>query len=117
MPTGSTAEPGPARLTSESHDRTLGPNNGRILGYDQIQRYLITSQFTQLVQNGLAGTVGTSVQQLRALVMERTKQGYSVVAGVEHSAESQRQRQSRTRSRGSRTGNGRGRGSSASKAT
>jgi len=97
-------------------DCTLGPNNGRILGYDQIQRYLITSQFTPLVQNGLAGTVGTSVQQLRALVMERTKQGYSVVAGVEHSAESQRQRQSRTRSRGSRKGNGRGRGSSASKA-
>jgi hypothetical protein len=58
------------------------------------------------VQNGLAGTVGTSIEQLRDLVRERAREGYSVVAGVEHSRESPKQRQNRARSRGRKRSDG-----------
>jgi hypothetical protein len=83
-------------------DCTLGPRNGRIFSYDRIERYLITSQFAPLVQHGLAGTVGTTIEQLNDLVRQRVAQGNSVTAGVEHADESPRGRQSRHRSRGSR---------------
>ena len=39
--------------------------NSRYLGYPQVERYLVGDQFVELVKHGLAGTVGTSVEQLR----------------------------------------------------
>jgi hypothetical protein len=44
-------------------DCTLGPRNGRIIGYKSVERYLVTTQFAELVQHGLAGTVGTTVDE------------------------------------------------------
>ncbi|MGP4018790.1 hypothetical protein [Saccharopolyspora sp. 5N708] len=79
---------------------TRGPRNGRILGYETVERYLVTTQFTELVQHGLAGTVGTTVEQLRELVVNRALEGYSVTAGIEHATETERERQNRVRARG-----------------
>jgi len=88
-------------------DCTRGPRDGRVFSYDNVDRYLVTTQFAELVQHGLAGTIGTSVEQLRELVVRRVREGYSVTAGVEHSTETARERQGRTRSRSTgKKGNG-----------
>ncbi|MGH3617992.1 MAG: hypothetical protein ACRDQV_08185 [Pseudonocardiaceae bacterium] len=88
-------------------DCTRGPREGRLFSYDNVDRYLVTTQFAELVQHGLAGTIGTSVEQLRELVVRRVREGYSVTAGVEHSTETARERQGRTRSRSTgKKGNG-----------
>ncbi|MCA1707710.1 MAG: hypothetical protein LC808_32340 [Actinobacteria bacterium] len=89
-------------------DCTLGPRNGRVLSYKNVERYLITTQFAELVQHGLAGTVGTSVKTLRELVVGRAQAGYSVTAGVEHATETDRDRQARVRARSTAKKKGKG---------
>jgi hypothetical protein len=84
-------------------DCTLGPRGGRILGYKQVERHVINTQFVDLVTHGLAGTIGTSADQLRSLVEQRVRDGQSVVVGVESSRETAKERQQRTRQRGPRT--------------
>ncbi|QGK68918.1 hypothetical protein GIY23_04640 [Allosaccharopolyspora coralli] len=81
-------------------DRITGRNGGKILGYDTIDRYMVTTQFTNLVQHGLCGTVGTTIEELRSIVESRAQQGHSVVVGIEHSNENARSRQNRSRARG-----------------
>jgi hypothetical protein len=81
---------------------TLGPRGGRVLGYDQVGRHLTSTQFAELVKEGLAGTVGTSIEDLRKLGRERAVEGHSVVVAVESSRESAKDRQRRVRSRGAR---------------
>ncbi|RKR90542.1 hypothetical protein BDK92_4918 [Micromonospora pisi] len=86
-------------------DCTLGSRTGsqaRLLGYDQVERHLVNTQFIELVKHGLTGTVGTSVTQLRNLVMRRVEEGRSVVLARESSNESNRERAKRTRSRGTK---------------
>ena len=75
--------------------------NGRMLGYDQVPRHLVNTQFIELVQHGLVGTIGVTVEQLRALVEERVQSGHDTVVGVERSRESARARQKRVRDRSS----------------
>jgi hypothetical protein len=55
-----------------------------------------------LVKHGLAGTVGTTREQLYALVKQRVSAGHSVVMAAESSEESVRARQARTRDRGAK---------------
>ena len=86
-------------------DCTRGVQEGgtaRLLGYDQVERHLVSTQFVELVKHGLAGTVGTTVEQLRDLVRRRVNDGHSVVVATEHSGESAIERQRRTRSRASK---------------
>ncbi|MGV9328204.1 hypothetical protein [Streptosporangium sandarakinum] len=86
-------------------DCTRGVQAGseaRLLGYDQVERYLINTQFIELVKHGLAGTVGTTAKELYSLVQDRIERGQSVVLAAERSRESVRARQKRTRSRGSK---------------
>ncbi|MGW1809151.1 hypothetical protein [Streptomyces sp. NPDC002078] len=80
-------------------DCTRGPRDGRIISYERVGRYLVSSQFTELVKHGLVGTVGTSVEQLREFGLKRAQEGYSVVMGVETSEETPRERSTRIRSR------------------
>ncbi|MEW5627269.1 hypothetical protein AB1388_11955 [Streptomyces hydrogenans] len=85
-------------------DCTRGPNGGRRLGYDYADRHLINSQFIELVKHGLAGTVGTSREELLALGTERALEGYSVTIATElgdgrHPGELVRERQRRAHSR------------------
>lgn len=89
-------------------DCTLGSRNGRILSYKSVERHLVTTQFAELVQHGLAGTVGTTVEQLRELVIRRAQEGYSITAGVEHATETVRDRQDRVRSRSTAKKKGKG---------
>ncbi|MFJ2838746.1 hypothetical protein ACIO52_25630 [Nocardia sp. NPDC087230] len=82
--------------------RTRGDGTaGRMLGYPQVSRHLINSQFIELVQNGLVGTSGVTVEQVRGLVNERVRDGHSVVTGTERSPETARVRQKRVHDRGS----------------
>lgn len=77
-------------------------STARILGYDQVERHLTGTQFIDLVKHGLAGTVGTTREQLYALVKQRVSVGHSVVMATESSEESVRARQTRTRDRGAK---------------
>ncbi|WP_282693284.1 hypothetical protein [Streptomyces sp. CC208A] len=86
-------------------DCTRGRREGgtaRILGYDQVERHLTGTQFIDLVKHGLVGTVGTTREQLYALVKRRVDSGHSVVVATESSEESVRARQTRTRDRGAK---------------
>ncbi|MEU5372265.1 hypothetical protein ABZ362_25380 [Streptomyces sp. NPDC005951] len=86
-------------------DCTRGKRSGsdtRILGYNQIERHLTGTQFIDLVKHGLAGTIGTTREQLYALVKQRVDDGHSVVVATESSDESVRARQTRTRDRGAK---------------
>ncbi|MEU8321050.1 hypothetical protein AB0C33_22085 [Nonomuraea sp. NPDC048881] len=74
----------------------------RYLGYKQVERYLVNTQFIELVKHGLAGTVGTTPEQLHSLVQARIEAGQSVVVATKRSRESVSARQKRTRSRGSK---------------
>ncbi|MFD5590715.1 hypothetical protein [Streptomyces griseorubiginosus] len=77
-------------------------SEARILGYEQVERHLTGTQFIDLVKHGLVGTVGTTREQLHALVKQRVSAGHSVVVGTEFSEESVRVRQTRTRDRGAK---------------
>ncbi|MBD3008392.1 hypothetical protein [Streptomyces sp. 5-10] len=77
-------------------------STARILGYDHVERHLTSTQFIDLVKHGLAGTVGTTREQLYALVKRRVDTGHSVVVATESSEESVRARQARTRNRGAK---------------
>ncbi|MGV9353989.1 hypothetical protein [Streptomyces misionensis] len=68
-------------------DCTLDPRGGRVFGYERANRYLVGSEFTELVKLGLVGTVGTSVEQLRDFGLKRAHEGYSVMLGFEASDE------------------------------
>ncbi|MFJ6212042.1 hypothetical protein ACIQGZ_01675 [Streptomyces sp. NPDC092296] len=77
-------------------------SEARLLGYDQVERHLVSTQFVELVKHGLAGTVGTTAEQLRDLVQRRVSAGHSVVVATEFSEETTIERQRRTRSRASK---------------
>ncbi|MFF3695027.1 hypothetical protein [Streptomyces sp. NPDC002221] len=77
-------------------------STARVLGYDQVERHLTGTQFIDLVKHGLTGTVGTTREQLYALVKQRVSTGHSVVVATESSEESVRARQTRTRDRGAK---------------
>ncbi|MFI0791562.1 hypothetical protein ACH4OY_02490 [Micromonospora rubida] len=86
-------------------DCTLSSRTGsqaRLLGYDQVERHLVNTQFIELVKHGLTGTVGTTAAQLRELVVRRAEEGQSIVLAKESSNESNRERAKRTRSRGTK---------------
>ncbi|MBX4173800.1 MULTISPECIES: hypothetical protein [Streptomyces] len=87
-----------ARVLLED-DCTLGSRGGRLFSYERVGRYLVASEFAELVKLGLVGTVGTSVEQLRDFSLERAREGYSVVLGVETSEETPRDRSVRVRQR------------------
>ena len=80
-------------------DCTLGTRGGRIFSYERVGRYLVGSEFAELVKHGLVGTVGTSVEQLRDFGLKRAREGYSVVLGFETSEETPRARSIRARTR------------------
>ncbi|WP_156161811.1 hypothetical protein [Nocardia vulneris] len=90
------------------HDCTLSGRKrsdgspGRMLGYPQVPRHLVSTQFIELVQHGLAGTIGVTVEQLRAFVFERVRAGHDAVIGTERSQETPNQRQKRIRERSSK---------------
>ena len=76
--------------------------NARYLGYRQVERHLMGNQFVELVKHGLAGTVGTSVEQLRAVVEGRLEAGHSVMTAAERSDESVKEREKRHNKRGAK---------------
>ncbi|MCK9926966.1 hypothetical protein MXD62_07255 [Frankia sp. Mgl5] len=83
-------------------DCTLGSkvnSRARVLGYKNIGRYLVGTQFIELVKHGLSGTIGTTVEQLQSLARKRAEEGQSVVLAMERSRESVKNRQARIRSR------------------
>lgn len=81
---------------------TLGPREGRRLGYKEVERHLVGSQFVELVKHGLAGTVGTSVDDLRTLMNNRLADRHNIMLATERSSETANQRQKRIRTRGSK---------------
>lgn len=86
-------------------DCTRGSQAGstaRILGYQQIERHMVNTQFIELVKHGLAGTVGVTATQLHDLVSRRINDGLSVVVAAEISSESPSARQDRVRKRGAK---------------
>jgi hypothetical protein len=112
-PKEETVDPGPApgmylpvpyvRLLLED-DATHGPNEGRRIGYGYVDRYLGNTQFTELVKNGLVGTVGTTLDDLRTLGMERAEEGMSVAVVVDRAMapprETVKERHKRNHARG-----------------
>ncbi len=112
-PLGETIDPGPApgmylpvpyvRLLLED-DVTRGPNGGTRLGYGYVDRYLGNTEFTELVKNGLVGTVGTTLDDLRSLGMERAEEGMSVSIVVDRATapprETVKERHRRNHTRG-----------------
>lgn len=75
-------------------------SDARILGYRNVERHLVGRQFIELVTHGLVGTVGVSVEELRAFVRTRVAEGQSVMLGVESGTETGSARQKRVRRRG-----------------
>lgn len=112
-PLEETVDPGPApgmylpvpyvRLLLED-DVTQGPNEGTRLGYGYVDRYLGNTQFTELVKNGLVGTVGTTLDDLRTLGMQRAEEGMSVAIVVDRATapprETVKERHRRNHARG-----------------
>ncbi|MGW0672114.1 hypothetical protein [Streptomyces sp. NPDC002746] len=112
-PLTETADPGPApgmylpvpyvRLLMGDAS-TSGPNEGTRLGYGYIERYLGNTEFTQLVKNGLVGTVGTTLDDLTTLGRERAEEGMSVSIVVDRATaptrEVVKERHKRNHSRG-----------------
>ncbi|MDT0550116.1 MULTISPECIES: hypothetical protein [Streptomyces] len=112
-PLEETVDPGPApgmflpvpyvRLLLED-DATQGPNGGTRLGYGYVDRYLGNTEFTALVKNGLVGTVGTTLDELRTLGMERAEEGMSVSIVVDRATapprETVKERHKRNHARG-----------------
>lgn len=80
-------------------DCTLGSRGGRQLGYEQVERHLVGTQFVELIKHGLAGTVGTTVESLRDLVDRRLADRRAVMLASERGSESSKERQTRARSR------------------
>ena len=86
-------------------DCTRGADPGRqarILGYEQVARYLSNKQFVDMVKFGLAGTVRVTADELRKVASERAESGQSVVVAIESSSETTRQRQIRLRRQGAK---------------
>ncbi|MQS06631.1 hypothetical protein [Streptomyces alkaliphilus] len=85
-------------------DATRGPQGGTRLGYGYVDRYLGNTEFTELVKNGLVGTVGTTLQDLRTLGMERAEEGMSVAIVVDRASapphETVKERHKRNHARG-----------------
>lgn len=81
---------------------TQGPRGGRRLGYPQVERYLVGSQFVDLVKHGLTGTVRATREDLNELVLERAKSGQSVVVGTEATYDSAKERSQNGRRRNER---------------
>jgi hypothetical protein len=81
---------------------TSGRGNSRIVGPETIERYLVGTQFIELVKHGLAGTVGTTVEQLRNFGAQRAQQGHGLVVVAESGSETLRQRQNRANRRSSK---------------
>ncbi|MFJ9930938.1 hypothetical protein ACIRU5_33535 [Streptomyces misionensis] len=112
-PLEETVDPGPApgmylpvpyvRLLLED-DATQGPNGGTRLGYGYVDRYLGNTEFTALVKNGLVGTVGTTLDELRTLGIQRAEEGMSVSIVVDRATapprETVKERHKRNHARG-----------------
>ncbi len=112
-PLGESIDPGPApgmylpvpyvRLLLQD-DSTKGPNGGTRLGYGYVDRYLGNTEFTELVKNGLVGTVGTTIDDLRTLGLERAEEGMSVSIVVDRATapprETVKERHRRNHTRG-----------------
>ncbi|GAA2141528.1 hypothetical protein [Actinomadura napierensis] len=112
-PLNETIDPGPApgmylpvpyvKLLLEDY-ATHGPAGGTRLGYGYVDRYLGNTEFTALVKNGLVGTVGTTIDELRTLGMERADEGMSVSVVVDRATapprETVRERHKRNHARG-----------------
>ncbi|MFB4308630.1 hypothetical protein [Actinomadura sp. GTD37] len=112
-PLEETVDPGPApgmylpvpyvRLLLED-DATRGTGGGTRLGYGYVDRYLGNTEFTALVKNGLVGTVGTTLDELRTLGEERADEGMSVSIVVDRATapprETVRERHKRNHARG-----------------
>ncbi|WP_327413374.1 hypothetical protein [Streptomyces sp. NBC_01233] len=85
-------------------DCTLGPGDGRRLGYGYADRHLVHTQFIELVKHGLTGTVGTTRDEVIALAKQRAREGNSVAIAAElaygEPGQVVRERQQRARSRG-----------------
>ncbi|GAA5038659.1 hypothetical protein [Actinopolymorpha pittospori] len=79
-----------------------GPQGGDILGYENVDRYLINTQFIELLKDGLVGTVGTSAETLRNLVTARAREHNGLVVAAERGSETAAERRKRNRSRGSK---------------
>lgn len=65
------------------HDSTLGPKGGRRLGYDNVDRYITTGLFTDLVRQGWVGSRGVTTQALSLIVKTSLDRGRSVVVAEE----------------------------------
>lgn len=85
-------------------DATQGPNGGTRLGYGYVDRYLGNTEFTELVKNGLVGTVGTTLDDLKLLGLERAEEGMSVAIVVDRASapprETVKERHKRNHARG-----------------
>ncbi|GEB52694.1 hypothetical protein [Streptomyces cacaoi] len=79
---------------------TATSGRGRLLGYQQVERYLTNTQFIQLVQDGFVGSVGVDIETLRDIVDERVEQGNGVMLAAEDSRETPAERRRRNHSRG-----------------
>lgn len=80
----------------------LRTGNARILGPETSERYLVGTQFIELVKHGLAGTIGTTVDQLRNFGAQRAEQGHGLVVVAESGSETLRQLQNRANRRSSK---------------
>nr|WP_168511971.1 hypothetical protein [Streptomyces sp. S1D4-11]QIY98784.1 hypothetical protein HEP87_38495 [Streptomyces sp. S1D4-11] len=75
-------------------DETTHPHGfdgGSRLGYGYVDRYLGNTEFTALVKNGLVGTVGTTLDDLRTLGLRRAEEGMAVSLVVERATASPRE--------------------------
>ncbi|MGW5571467.1 hypothetical protein ACWEVD_09730 [Nocardia thailandica] len=89
-----------------NHESTLSGRTrsngaaGRVLGYGRVDRHLTSTQFIDLVKNGLVGTVGVTREQLRDLVSARLSDQHSAMVAVDSGQSAgERQKQNRSRSR------------------
>ncbi|MGW0079876.1 hypothetical protein ACWDU9_32535 [Streptomyces cellulosae] len=85
-------------------EATRSGGGGRRLGYGYVDRYLTNTEFTELVKNGLVGTVGTTLEDLALLGVHRAEEAMSVVIAVERATtqprEAVKERHKRNHERG-----------------
>ena len=60
-----------------------GPRNGTRIGYDNVQRYLNNTMFTDLVADGWIGSHGPATTEIGRLIRESLETGHAVVVGIQ----------------------------------
>lgn len=81
-------------------ERVRGPNRGRYLGYDRVERHITNTLFLELAKEGWIGSCGMTSEELMEIANGSLTAGHELLLAIDYSPETPKQRIQRQRSRG-----------------